>query len=313
MSSLPVLEVSNLRKSYRNSFPGFRSSVSEQTAVDGLGFTVFPGDIYGFLGPNGAGKSTTIRMMLGLIRPDSGYIRYFGKSFEGHRSDCLRRIGAIVEKPDFYRYMSGVRNLRVLGTMSGADVSRKRIDGVLELVGLSGRGDDPVKNYSHGMKQRLGIAQAMLHDPELIVLDEPTTGLDPQGIVDLRGLILRLRDAGKTVFMSSHILSEIELVATRMVIISRGKAMHEGSVSDLLNSDDLLVEFSFTDVPKAREAVSVSRWSALLEETASDHLRFRLGRHQAGELNGWFCSIGIPPEGIVSRRRLEDFFMKLTR
>lgn len=252
-------------------------------------------------------------MMLGLIRPDSGYIRYFGKSFEGHRSDCLRRIGAIVEKPDFYKYMSGIRNLRLFGAMSGADVSSTNIQRLLELVGLSGRGEEPVKNYSHGMKQRLGIAQALLHDPELVVLDEPTTGLDPQGIVDLRELIRRLRDGGKTVFMSSHILSEIELIATRMVIISRGKAMHEGSVTDLLNSDDLLVEFAFSDIQKAKEAVSLSHWNSRLEDIGTDHLRFRLGRQQSGELNAWFCTIGLPPTGIVSRRLLEDFFMKLTR
>lgn len=313
MNPVPVLEVTGLRKSYRASWPGLRAAQPSQNAVDGLGFSVLPGDIYGFLGPNGAGKSTTIRMMLGLIRPDSGYIRYFGRSFDGHRSDCLQKIGAIVEKPDFYRYMSGVRNLRLFGAMNNADVSRAHIDRLLELVGLSGRGDEPVKNYSHGMKQRLGIAQALLHDPQLIILDEPTTGLDPQGIVDLRDLIRRLRDAGKTVFMSSHILSEIELVATRMVIISRGKAMHEGSVADLLNSDDLLVEFSFPDLHKAREAVAASRWCSQLEGSPNDSLRFRLARTQTVELNAWFCSAGMPPSGIVSRRRLEDFFMQLTR
>ncbi|MFM2207765.1 MAG: hypothetical protein RL213_1740 [Bacteroidota bacterium] len=308
----PVLEVSGLVKSYHVSSSG-GTSPSTRNAVDHLGFSVLPGDIYGFLGPNGAGKSTTIRMLLGLVRPDSGDISYFGRPFRDSRSASLSRIGAIVEKPDFYRYLSALKNLEIFGSMSGADISSGRLESLLELVGLSGRGKEPVKNYSHGMKQRLGIAQALLHDPELILLDEPTTGLDPQGIVDLRELLVRLKHEGKTVFMSSHILSEVELIATRMVIVSNGRAVKEGSVRELLDADDLLVDFGFHEIEAARKALSGSFWEEKLEEVLPDALRFRLDRQQTSSLNAWFCAQGVAPAAIVSKRRLEDFFMKLTR
>jgi ABC-type multidrug transport system ATPase subunit len=306
----PALEVNGLVKSYKRSG---QQDTEAFRAVDGLSFSVMPGDIFGFLGPNGAGKSTTIRMLLGLIRPDSGDIRYFGKSFSTHRTDCLRRIGAIVEKPDFYRYLSAIENLKFFGSMCGADISSRNIDKVIELVGLTGRGKDHVKNYSHGMKQRLGLAVSLLHDPELVILDEPTTGLDPQGIVDLRQMVLQLKEQDRTVFMSSHILSEIELVATRLVILSKGKAVVEGSVADLLDADDLVAEFTFQDPEAAFTSLAGTAWEKKFESRDGSVLRFRTDLDDTSRLNSRFCSVGIPPVGVSSRRKLEDYFMKLTR
>ncbi len=292
-------------KSLRKSFGAFN-------AVDGLSFHVETGDIYGFLGPNGAGKSTTIRMLLGLIRPDEGDIRLFGKSLLQHRAECMSRIGAIVEKPDFYKYLSAYDNLKIFGTMSGADTSSVSLEKMLELVGLTGRGKDPVKNYSHGMKQRLGLAQALLHNPSLIILDEPTTGLDPQGIIDLRELILQLSHQGKTVFMSSHILSEIELIATRMVIISKGKAVAEGSVQELLNADDLVVDWFFPDGQEARSLFDQSEWKERIINSNSSAITLRLNEQEVQTVNNWLCQQGVSPVSINSRRKLEDYFMKLT-
>ena len=173
-----IIEIKNLSKSFK-----------ELKAVNNLSLNVFKGDVFGFLGPNGAGKSTTIRMLLSLINPTSGDIKIFGKPLKEKRLEILKKIGAIVEKPDFYSFLSAYKNLEILGRLSETDVSRKRIMELLELVGLEKRFKSKVKTFSHGMKQRLGIAQALLHDPELIILDEPTTGLDPQGMKEIRDLI----------------------------------------------------------------------------------------------------------------------------
>src|ERR1051326_2344924 len=207
MSPEIILSIKDLHKSYGH----FK-------AVDGLNFDVYRGDVFGFLGPNGAGKSTTIRMMLSLIRADRGQISVFGRSLQKERNYILKRVGCIVEKPDFYKYLSAERNIEYFAKLSGAQVSKKKIHEVLDFVGLKGREKDKVKGFSHGMKQRLGIAQTLIHDPDLIILDEPTTGLDPQGIIDLRNLILRLKNEHhKTVVLSSHTLSEIEFIPTRLV------------------------------------------------------------------------------------------------
>ena len=176
-----IIEVKSLTKSYKNLL-----------AVDSLELNVYKGDIFGFLGPNGAGKSTTIRMLLTLIRPEAGTINLFGKSLKNERKSILSNIGALVEKPDFYNYLSAYKNLEILSRLSGKDIKKKRILEILEIVGLKSRKDSKVKTYSHGMKQRLGIAQTLLHNPDLIILDEPTTGLDPQGMKEIRDLIIHL-------------------------------------------------------------------------------------------------------------------------
>ncbi len=292
---------------------GLRKNFGTFKAVDGLSFSVQTGDILGFLGPNGAGKSTTLRMLLGLIRPDAGSIYYYGQDFFGDRKRVLQLVGAIVEKPDFYRYLTGLDNLRLLGKMSGADTSTNRLSYILDKVGLSGRGSDKVGTYSHGMKQRLGIAQALLHDPRLILLDEPTTGLDPQGIVELRELMLELAQEGKTIFMSSHILAEVERIASRMVIISKGVAVAEGSVKELLSSDDLRVDYTFDKADSFDSILQSSAWKDRLEAVDTQTFTFRLNESEVGALNQWCCTNGVPPVGIASRRKLEDYFMKLTR
>ena len=176
-----IIEVRGLNKSY-GSFK----------AVESLDLDVYRGDVFGFLGPNGAGKSTTIRMLVSLIKPTEGIIKIFNEDLSTHRNSILRRVGCIVEKPDFYNYLSAKKNLELLSNHNGLTLKKNKISELLEFVGLKSRGDDLVKTYSHGMKQRLGLAQALIHDPELIILDEPTTGLDPQGIIDIRNLILFL-------------------------------------------------------------------------------------------------------------------------
>ncbi len=231
MHPLPIIELRHLSKTF-----------GDLHAVDDLNLDVFEGDIFGFLGPNGAGKSTTIRMMLSLVKPSEGLISIFGKELNQNRHEILQRIGCIIEDPDFYLYLSGEKNLDLFARLSGKSPETKKIHELMELVGLKGREQDKVKTYSHGMKQRLGIAQTLIHDPDLIILDEPTTGLDPQGIIDVRNLILHLKnDLRKTIFLSSHLLHEVEQIATRMAIINKGKAVVQGNVSELLSTHDLNV------------------------------------------------------------------------
>jgi ABC-2 type transport system ATP-binding protein len=206
----------------------------ERLAVDGVSLTVERGDIYGFLGPNGAGKTTTMRMLVGLITPTAGEVRLLGHRLTSRARAALARVGAIVESPAFYGYLSGRDNLRMLADLT-ASTPPSRIDQVLERVDLRDRADDPVRIYSHGMKQRLAIAGALLPNPELILLDEPTNGLDPMGIRDVRALLRSLaRDDGLTVFLSSHLLAEVEQVCNRGAILVSGKALWEGEVASLL-------------------------------------------------------------------------------
>ncbi|MFY7900402.1 MAG: ABC transporter ATP-binding protein, partial [Chitinophagaceae bacterium] len=200
------------------------------TAVNNLSFSVKKGDVYGFLCQNGAGKSTTIRMLLTLIEPTAGNIELFGMNLKTHRKEILQQVGAVVEKPDVYKYLSAYQNVALFAKLSGVTISKTVIMNQLEMVGLAQRANDTVKTFSQGMKQRLGIAIALVHNPQLIILDEPTNGLDPQGIADIRNLILRLsREMGKTVVVSSHLLSEIEQVATRLLIIDKGQKLIEGA------------------------------------------------------------------------------------
>src|SRR5437868_10017134 len=197
-----ILSVKHLSKRFK-----------DLVAVDDLSFTVNEADVYGFLGQNGAGKSTTIRMLLSLVTPSSGEINIFGKDLFTHRSEILRETGAVIEKPDLYKYLSAYQNLYLFAKMSGIKVTRQLIMQQLEMVGLAERADSKVKTFSQGMKQRLGIAVALVHDPSLVILDEPANGLDPQGIADIRNLILHLgKDLGKTVVVSSHLLSEVEQI-----------------------------------------------------------------------------------------------------
>jgi ABC-type multidrug transport system ATPase subunit len=292
---------------------GLEKSFGDFKAVDGLDLDVYRGDVFGFLGPNGAGKSTSIRMLLSLIKPTSGTIEIFGKNFEDNRNYILSRVGSIVEKPDFYKYLSAKKNIEIFARLSGVSKSNSQIEELIEFVGLKGRGDDKVKNYSHGMKQRLGLAQALVHDPELIILDEPTTGLDPQGIIDIRNLILYLsKEKKKTIFLSSHILSEMELIATRMAIINKGKCVAQGSIHDLLNDDDRIVTITVSEVDTVLYYINASAWKKHINNVEGDTILFNLTFKQISELNKELVNQGFNIHGLESRRQLEDFFLKLT-
>jgi ABC-type multidrug transport system ATPase subunit len=297
-----VIELRGLEKHYGT----FR-------AVDGLDLTVQQGDVYGFLGPNGAGKSTTIRMMMSLIRPTGGSISIFGQSLREHRESILRRIGAIVERPDFYNYLSAFKILELVGRLSGADVSRANIMRVLGMVSLDERATSKVKTYSHGMKQRLGIAQALLHEPDLIVLDEPTTGLDPQGMKDMRDLILALSaDHKKTILLSSHILPEVELTANRMVIINKGKAVVEGSVNDLLNAGKMKVTIETDRGEDVRAALTTTPWLGRITGVTEHAVILQLEKAEIARVIQHLSAASITINSVVPVRSLEDYFLSLT-
>ena len=211
---------------------GLTKEFGSLRAVDNLDLSVCRGDVFGFLGPNGSGKTTTIRMIFGLIYPTSGYVQVLDHKVPAQRTSALRHLGGFVDDPMFYGNMSARRNLRLLGEMNG-HVTEERIAEVLDIVGLLDRGDSKAGSFSHGMRQRLGIALALIHDPDVIVLDEPTSGLDPQGMKDVRELIRQLGAQGTTVFLSSHLLHEEELVCNRAAILSKGHVIVQGPVSEL--------------------------------------------------------------------------------
>ena len=297
-----VIEVENLTKKFK-----------DLTAVNDLALNVYRGDIFGFLGPNGAGKSTTIRMLTTLINPTSGTIKIFDKPLKQKRNEILRKVGAIVEKPDFYGYLSAYKNLEILGQISGCDTSNKRIMEILETVGLEKRAKSKVKTFSHGMKQRLGLGQALLHDPDLIILDEPTTGLDPQGMKEIRELIIHLaKEKQKTIFLSSHILAEVELVANRMIIINKGTTVVEGTVQDLLNATNLKVTFEIDEIERAKNLLAETQWQKKIESFGDYQILFLLEKEEIAPLNKYLVEKGIGVHSIVPKRSLEEYFLHLT-
>ena len=292
---------------------GLTKSFGDFKAVDNLDFDVNRGDVYGFLGPNGAGKSTTIRMLLSLVQPDTGTIRIFGKDLSKDRDKIMANIGCIVEKPDFYKYLSARKNLEILGRYNKVPSSKSKIEELLEFVGLAGRGDDLVKGYSHGMRQRLGIAQAMLHDPDLIILDEPTTGLDPQGIIDIRNLIVYLsKDRGKTIFLSSHILHELELVASSMAILNKGKLVIQGELKTLLDDNDRVVEIKTSRPDDALIILKEADFNYSSNINSEGLIEIHLPYNAIPAIVACLVEKGISVYSVESRRRLEDLFLKLT-
>lgn len=282
-----------------------------RTAVDRLSLRVERGDIYGFLGPNGAGKSTTLRMLLGLVRPTSGVIKFPLRTSGWEYLRARSRVGAIIESPAFYENFSGRRNLQLLASLSGG-VRGKRVEEVLEIVGLRDRAQDPVKVYSYGMRQRLGIAQALLPTPELIILDEPTNGLDPQGIQETRELIRRLRDEfGLTVLLSSHLLSEIEQLCNRVGIIHEGRLLYEGGPETLVTPtsrftirvDDLSRAF---ELLTREPGVTVSR-------NGDSFLRIDADEETISAVNALLVSKEIKVyELSPAQETLEEAFLRLT-
>ncbi|MCU0376207.1 MAG: ABC transporter ATP-binding protein [Chitinophagaceae bacterium] len=290
---------------------GLYKHFKEVKAVDDLSFTVYPGDIYGFLGQNGAGKSTTIRMLLTLVQPTGGSIEMFGYQLPHHRNEILKQIGAIIERPDLYKYLSAYDNLDMFARLSGIKPGRQQLMAQLETVGLAHRAHSKVKTFSQGMKQRLGIAISLIHNPQLIILDEPTNGLDPQGIADMRSMILNLRtEHKKTVIVSSHLLNEIEQVATRMIIIHKGKKITEGSTTELFDPADTLVEVETADthVPEKLEKSNWQQHATLV----GDKWVFKLHARDVPTLAKDLVELDIPLQNFSRRHSLEHLFLKLT-
>jgi ABC-2 type transport system ATP-binding protein len=290
---------------------GLSKKFGERWAAKDLNIEVHRGDVFCFLGPNGAGKSTTIRMILTLLRPTSGSIEIFGKDLHQYRSSVLSRVSGIVEKPDFYLYLSAYKNLEILGSMT-CPVRRDEMMESLEVVGLKSRAFEKVKTFSHGMKQRLGIAQALLTKPELIILDEPTAGLDPQGMKEVRELIKRLSgESGMTIFLSSHLLSEVEMVATRMAVIHHGELIAQGTVSELLDREATDYAIEVSPLALAVELLKKLPWTKIFSaENGKMEVRIEPGR--SSELNRYLVMNGVEVFSFSTHRTLEDFFLKVT-
>jgi len=291
---------------------GLVKRYGELTAVDTVDLTVRAGDVYGYLGPNGAGKTTSLRMLLGLIRPDAGSAKLFGRDpvLEGARA--LDGVAGFVEAPRFYPYLSGRRNLELVAALDGGDAPQ-RIDAALATVDLSARQHDKVKGYSHGMRQRLGIAGALLRNPRLLLLDEPTTGLDPAGMRDMRALVHRLADEGITVLLSSHLMSEVEELCDRVAIVSHGRVIYEGALEELIASTAGRYELSTTD--DARALVIARRAAGVSDIVSVDRgLAFAADDERAvAALSLDLAQAGIGLHALVPRTAtLEELFFRLT-
>ncbi|MDQ6773741.1 MAG: ABC transporter ATP-binding protein [Candidatus Dormibacteraeota bacterium] len=285
-------------------------SYGRRAAVHDLDLEVRGGEIFGFLGPNGAGKTTTIRMLLGLVRPTSGRVELLGRDVERHGSQVLPRVGALIEAPALYGYLSGIDNLRCFADVLGG-LSQARLEAVLEVVGLRGRERDRVKTYSLGMKQRLGVAVALLHGPELLILDEPANGLDPAGIVEMRDLLRRLAASGKTIFLSSHVLAEVEQTCDRVAIVSLGRLVRLAPLAELVAASGVF-EVCSADAPAALLLIRRHDWGAGARieggvlVTASPSGRGR-------ELTDFLVGSGFTPDSVTERRHgLEEVFLDLT-
>ncbi|HET6988112.1 MAG TPA: ABC transporter ATP-binding protein [Kribbella sp.] len=290
-----LVEVSGLTKRY-----------GDTLAVDGVDLTVLPGEVYGFLGPNGAGKTTTLRILTGLIAPTSGEVRVLGG--RPGQADVLGRTGSMIESPAFYPYLSGLDNLRLLAEY--AEVPRQRIDEVLELVDLADRAKDRFSTYSLGMKQRLGVAAALLKDPELVILDEPTNGLDPVGMRDMRRLIRELGSDGRTVLLSSHLLGEVQQICDRVGIINSGRMVAEHNVEDLRGEQELVVRATPRD---SAQTVLTDFLGTGTVHLYDDTLRVKVDPGRAAEVNRVLVEAGIAVSELHSTERaLEDIFFELT-
>ena len=292
---------------------GLSKQYGARMAVDQLNLDVYRGEIFGFLGPNGAGKTTTIRMALGLITPTSGTVEVLGKNLAEYRAQVLPRVGALVEQPALYLYLSGRNNLRVVGSVLGG-VPEKRIDEVLDLVKLRGRDKDRVKTYSLGMKQRLGVAMALLQDPELLVLDEPANGLDPAGIVDMRDLMRSLAASGKTVFISSHVLTEVRQICTRVAILNLGKLITETTVEELVaGHGQYVVQLDPSYVQEALALVRQQPWGANASLNTSGALVTPAPGGRGRDLTLFLVNAGFAPDSLTPETHdLEQVFLNLT-
>lgn len=285
---------------------------SGQPILQQLNLQVPEGSIYGFLGPNGAGKTTTLRLVLGLLQKQEGNITLFGQNFASHRLSILQRLGSLIEQPSLYGHLTGRENLEVFRLAYRSD--RKRIDEVLEMVKLTAAGSKKVKAYSLGMKQRLSIAIALLHDPELLILDEPTNGLDPSGIIETRELIKALnREYGKTILVSSHLLSEVEKMATHVGIIHKGKLLFQGSLRELdkLQTRQSAIEIEVDDVEKAVQALN---GQFPVKQRNGHHLLIDFeSKQRTALLNKLLVQEQVEVYNLqVNRHDLENLFIQIT-
>ncbi|WP_026584792.1 ABC transporter ATP-binding protein [Bacillus sp. J33] len=281
----------------------------DQFSVDHVNLEIKRGQIFGFLGPNGAGKTTSIRMLLGLMKPTKGEVKLFGKTFNENRIDNLRKVGALVEAPSYYRNLTGFENLKLSSKILG--VSNARIEEVLEIVRLSEVSNKPVKQYSLGMKQRLGIALALLGSPELLILDEPTNGLDPSGIHEIRQLIKRMpKDFGITVLISSHNLAEIEMIASHVGIIQSGKLKFHGTLEELKGDQKPRIEIKVNNLMDAKELLLQQKVQARIEE---DMLLVEQPSESVSAINRKLVSNGFEVSHLVETvQTLEEIFLDLT-
>jgi ABC-2 type transport system ATP-binding protein len=281
------------------------------TAIDGVDLTVEPGDVYGFLGPNGAGKTTTLRILLGLIRPDDGEARLFGRDPQHDLPVALEGVAGFVETPYFYSYLSGHKNLELLAAFDRR--GRERIDELLKLVDLEKRAHDRVGGYSQGMRQRLGLAASLLRDPQLLVLDEPTNGLDPGGMRDMRRLVLRLSGEGITVLLSSHLLAEVEEICNRVAIIRRGQVAYEGTLADLrASAGSNRYRLRTTDNARAQQ-VLLGHPEAADVILGGDELTFSTAEAEVAGISRALVGAGLGITALVPEQlSLESFFFELT-
>lgn len=296
----PILKVEGLKK-----------QIGKRTLVQDISFQVEAGEIFGFLGPNGAGKTTTIRMLVGLIRPTSGTVHIAGYNIRRQFLQAIRHVGCIVENPELYPYLSGRENLELFARMSS--VPPERIDEVVQMVELSDRIEDKVKTYSLGMRQRLGIAQALLGQPKLLILDEPTNGLDPAGIREMRQFIRRLsRKEGISIFISSHILHEVQLLCDRVAIIDHGKMIWTGQVDQLLDRD-MRVEWELEPIGSGLKLLRSLPYVTACEQKEHNRIITHFSEEKIDEANRLLNQEGI---AVTSIRRenytLEDVFLKMT-
>lgn len=302
MSVKPTVQLENITK-----------IIGKKTIINNISFDIYPGEVFGFLGPNGAGKTTTIRMLVGLIKPTSGKIHVCGFDVRKQFVQAMQRLGSIVENPELYKYLSGRENLQMFARML-PDVEEERIQEVIDLVDLTARIDDQVRTYSLGMRQRLGIAQALLGRPDVLILDEPTNGLDPMGIKDLRLFIRKLVDeTGLSVLVSSHILSEIELLADRVAIMSHGKIVKVGSVSDLVGALSAGVDWRVSDSLRALAILQESPHVQAAELYDDHTIHTLMDESKTSILNEALMKAGIEVWTIERKvQTLEDLFISLT-
>jgi ABC-2 type transport system ATP-binding protein len=290
---------------------GLFKRYGELVAVDHVDLTVEKGDVFGYLGPNGAGKTTSLRMLLGLIRPTEGSIELFGRDPQVDGAKALQGVAGFVEGPTFYPYLTARRNLRLLAAYDDGD-SRSRIEAMLDLVELRDRGDDKVGGYSHGMRQRLGIAAALLRQPKLLLLDEPTTGLDPAGMRDMRDLVRRLAGEGITVLLSSHLLAEVEELCNRVAIIRKGRIVYEGALDELLAT--AATGFSLRSPQLERARALLLNQSGIGEVTSVDGLlRFQADEDAVAALSIALGQARIAVTALVPETAsLEELFLGMT-